>query len=833
MAADPAAGNRPMERVRRRLQRRVSTGSDRVALVGSDRVALVGTVLSLLSWPLAAAATFVAVAPFLPVFSSGSVVPILVGAAAVATVLPAVVARMGRAALWSVLATIVAYVAFMAVAVLHQAGFVTDLARGLGDGASRLLSTTLPVAGPRRLLVVPVTVVWLVGATAGELLVRRRSVGAATACWVVGFVVSTAFAAGGPGRSDAPAIALLGVAGTLFFIRRWLATAALAPADSATMPGRSQPVSGHGAGVVSGVPTAGSVAAALRRRWPGGERRSDSLPLRPLLFGAVTLAMAAALSAVVVPRLPGLAGAPVAPARRPPVRLERPITPTDAMANLREDDPTAPATPEFTVRTDRPFDGYLALAILDSYNGDTWQMNRTFVPTGGRVPVPLGAPVGGQVVVQHYRILRALPVPWMPAVDRVTSVSGVPVDYNATSAMVVPSTSLPRGTTYQVRSQAPVATLGTMSAPALRSAPAGSPDPADLSVPASVQPYLGAVVDALAAQTGQAPAPSLSFLAAVETNFRLNYGRIDPAATAATAAASAAISGGSDEGGTAFAEVVHAVMTARQATPEQYATLFALVARQLGVPARLVTGFRVAPPGATPGVAPGNRLLTVTNRQAWTWVELPVAGSGWVVADPAPLAVTTPRAPVVSEGPTSTTPPSSAHAVAVSNGGHAVAAPVRRARTPSPDPWWWVAGAAGLLVLGGVALLATASLRRYRRRRRRRRGSPELRLLGAWYEMLDVLAESWCTGLRSLTATEVAALAGERFGVSAEAPLASVGALADRLLFSSGDPEIDDVTAGQAWQSARRLGGICRRRLTRRQRVLALARVARSDQDRL
>ena len=73
--------------------------------------------------------------------------------------------------------------------------------------------------------------------------------------------------------------------------------------------------------------------------------------------------------------------------------------------------------------------------------------------------------------------------------------------------------------------------------------------------------------------------------------------------------------------------VINAVAVNRSATPEQFATLFAMVARYLGVPARLVTGFRL-PARSDAGLTPAGGYL-ISNRQAWTWVEIPVAGLGW------------------------------------------------------------------------------------------------------------------------------------------------------------------------------------------------------------
>ena len=46
---------------------------------------------------------------------------------------------------------------------------------------------------------------------------------------------------------------------------------------------------------------------------------------------------------------------------------------------------------------------------------------------------------------------------------------------------------------------------------------------------------------------------------------------------------------------------MNAVTVDRAATPEQFATFFAVVARYLGVPVRVATGFRAPAAVSTPG----------------------------------------------------------------------------------------------------------------------------------------------------------------------------------------------------------------------------------------
>jgi hypothetical protein len=63
---------------------------------------------------------------------------------------------------------------------------------------------------------------------------------------------------------------------------------------------------------------------------------------------------------------------------------------------------------------------------------------------------------------------------------------------------------------------------------------------------------------------------------------------------------------------------------------ELFATAAALLLREMGVPARVVAGFRVSPTGD---------VLTARNTDAHAWVEVWVKDRGWQPVDPSPPAV--------------------------------------------------------------------------------------------------------------------------------------------------------------------------------------------------
>ena len=273
----------------------------------------------------------------------------------------------------------------------------------------------------------------------------------------------------------------------------------------------------------------------------------------------------------------------------------------------------------------------------------------------------------------------------------------------------------------------------------------------------------------------------------------------------------------------------------QSATPEQFATFFAMVARDLGVPARVVTGFRLVNSSSAGSVAPGT--YQVTNRMAWTWVEIPVAGGGWVVADPTPDTPTAESAPPplsVRATPTTIAPPQ-ANAVPRSEiaGAHAIARPVPINVPRSQHlPGWVLALLVGAAIVV-AALLAgpgLAGLRRQIRRRRRHRTDPSELAVGAWLELLDGLHQAGLSPPRGATSAEVAVDAGRAFGADVTAPVRQVGELADRAVFSVSHPP-ERADAEDAWREQHRLRRAVLRRLDRRQRTRALLSVGAAPRD--
>ncbi|PKQ26722.1 MAG: transglutaminase [Actinobacteria bacterium HGW-Actinobacteria-4] len=191
------------------------------------------------------------------------------------------------------------------------------------------------------------------------------------------------------------------------------------------------------------------------------------------------------------------------------------------------------------------------------------------------------------------------------------------------------------------------------------------------------------------------------------------------------------------------AERISALLSAEQmlGDDEQYAVAFALMAHELGIPARVVMGFH-GEPNAT-GV------FVADAHTAHVWTEVALAGAGWVVIDPSPAEDQLPtdedqspqREPqpqILQPPPPPNEPPEQPQAVptddeAVDDSG-ITAEMILRALVI-------MLGVLGLLlvVLGPFAAVLALKLRRRRRRRRARRLAD--RFVGAWDEVTDLATD--------------------------------------------------------------------------------------------
>ena len=201
---------------------------------------------------------------------------------------------------------------------------------------------------------------------------------------------------------------------------------------------------------------------------------------------------------------------------------------------------------------------------------------------------------------------------------------------------------------------------------------------------------------------------------------------------------------------------------------EQYSVLMAVLARSLGIPARVVVGYQV--PAGAQGTVP------LTGADITAWVEVPFDGWGQVAFDPTPPRTRTsldqqPQAQAGRHISNNDPPPAVAGADSATVGsGNAQ----QQRDTPSPTaprppaapaltPWWvWaLLGLAALLVLLSLPVLVIIAAKTLRRRRRRRIAAPGVRVRTAWREVLDAAVDAGFRPRPGQTRAEIAeSLAG-------------------------------------------------------------------------
>jgi len=235
----------------------------------------------------------------------------------------------------------------------------------------------------------------------------------------------------------------------------------------------------------------------------------------------------------------------------------------------------------------------------------------------------------------------------------------------------------------------------------------------------------------------------------------------------------------------------------RRGTSEQFATSYVLLARSLGVDARVATGFVVP-------VVPADGTLVLTSADARVWPEVRLAdGSGWVALDPVPPEEASdtsppPEDPAV-QTPTAAQPPT--------------APPPELANDPTTDDETtndqdttsqsalqiWVRrvgiGIAALVLPALAGALLILGVKWRRRRRLLLSGSPPGRVAGAWAVATDRLVDAGLTIGASATNGDIAS-SGVTHARGAEHELQRLATMSSAVTF--GLPDRPDLLADDA-----------------------------------
>jgi transglutaminase-like putative cysteine protease len=254
---------------------------------------------------------------------------------------------------------------------------------------------------------------------------------------------------------------------------------------------------------------------------------------------------------------------------------------------------------------------------------------------------------------------------------------------------------------------------------------------------------------------------------------------------------------------------------------EQYASVFALMARSLGYPARVVMGF-------APEVGDDDESVAVTGHDVTAWVEVAFEGVGWIPFSPTPDQTDVPQdqdpKPKTEPQPQVRQPPRSSSeqddlvtAVEIDDG-------------DSDDagdfviPGWLIATTLAVLIPGALVfgpVLVLARLKAARARRRRLAAEPHEAVRGAWDELVDQYSELGLAVPARATRRRTARALAAQVGV---AGLESAAHRVDAAVF--GHVRVADTVVVSVWDDTDQLIRAARESLPPRARLLSRYRLS-------
>ncbi|MFT4052154.1 MAG: transglutaminase domain-containing protein [Microbacterium sp.] len=701
-----------------------------------------------------------------PIYRSGAFV-LLVSVASLLAAGIAILVTVRRAGGWTTVGLLAAVTLVVGVPLAvpsrlsDAASFAVGLRQlgtGLVVGWKDLLTVELPVGSYRNLLV-PALFVFLVGTTVALLLAWRPGAAAAGAVPV--------------------AVAMTGF-GLLFGRTEVSAPVAVGPLTL-------------GAPIETAVGLGSLTAGVLWLSWRSRDARVRALRASALASGSrvrrvgrtdprrvgfgVAMVVIAALGALVVPAV-------AAPIERdvlrestgPSLEISRAISPLSAYRSFFSDaehdvvlfTATGDAVPE-----------RVRLAVLDSYDGTVFRTS-TDVDGADFVRMASARTPGDGARVDVDITVEGLAGIWMPTAGSLASVDFLGARAAALAdgfyvaeelSAAVQTTGWEPGDAYRLQAAEPVTSaLAEAEAPGMGAGAGGSDPEAPASLRAWVTAHVsgtgGAALEGLVALLRARGYLSHS-LDETQSEWMQDAG-VDSFLPSAAGHSLARV----DQLFTALLEreqdpaaVASGNLVAAVGDDEQFAVAVALIARELGFPARVVVGVRTesADPALTTCQAGQCRAEDVS-----AWVEVRSAAGEWIAVDVTPQHTQSPSAEVTAQpDPTIGTevrpdmvaevePPKPAQEAAPSASGEA---------DETDLAWLWAALQISCGVLGVVLLLVGPSLliiaaKALRRRSRRGSGDAVDRIAGGWEEYVDAAADAGRRPPVNATRLEAAELLG-------------------------------------------------------------------------
>ncbi|MEL6982753.1 MAG: DUF3488 and transglutaminase-like domain-containing protein, partial [Actinomycetota bacterium] len=570
------------------------------------------------------------------------------------------------------------------------------------------------------------------------------------------------------------------------------------------------PISGGGNAVVPSLVFGAGVAA-----WAVSQRAATLLqrgvwlahdhhrgPISIGATGAVVAAIAVIAGALFGGSLPGAGADPVYSFENEGDSTRVVVSP---FVNIQSRLVTQTGLELFTVATDRP--SYWRIAGLDTYEDDIWKVAGDFSPEDGELPGQ--REFDGQIteVTQDFSI-RALRAIWLPAAFAPSEIidATAEVTWNAENSSLTVANDVDNsdGMDYSLTSKVPAFSIEELQA-------GDETVPVDvaeryLSLPPDLTPVVAQqareITAGVTGRYNQARALQDHFQA-YDYSVRLGPRTGDP---------------------------VEQFLDERVGFCQQFAGTFALMARSLGIPTRVATGFTWGQPIGTDEQT-GRTIYSVTGRHTHAWPEVYFDDLGWVAFEPTPgrglpgavnytgvaARQDDPVQPDNPDGPTTTTTldpngidvePETPDFEAFDDPGFVEPGEAFDSSGGINIPWR-ILGVLTLIAayVGGIPLFHEL------RRRRRRDGAdtPARKVEVAWAEAVEALELGYDLERQPAeTRTEYAG----RLQTDRRVPGEEFQALADRATAARFHPDgVNDLQAQEARQLANRIDGSMRARV--------------------
>ncbi|MGH1488252.1 MAG: transglutaminase TgpA family protein [Acidimicrobiales bacterium] len=361
-----------------------------------------------------------------------------------------------------------------------------------------------------------------------------------------------------------------------------------------------------GAGVAAWAVSQRAANLLQRGVWLANDHRRG--PLNIGTTGAVVAAIAVIAGSLIGGRLPGAGADPVYSFKDQgdPTRVV--VSP---FVNIRSRLVSQTTQELFTVSTDKP--SYWRIAGLDTYEDDIWKVAGDFSPETGRLPGQRDFDGAITEVTQDFSVsaLRAI---WLPAAFAPSEITDATaeVTWNAENSSLTVANDVENsdGVSYSLVSNVPAFSVEQLQA--------GSEfipqDVAEryLSLPSNLSP----IVQEQALTLTSGFETRYDKMRALQDHFRGYAYNVQL--------------------GPRQGDPIEQFLAEREGFCQQFAGTFALMARSLGVPARVATGFTWGDPTGPADPETGFTTYSVTGRQTHAWPEVYFDDLGWVAFEPTP-----------------------------------------------------------------------------------------------------------------------------------------------------------------------------------------------------